>query len=94
LDSRGILSPFFHSLASNPGLIGVVDFLNQWGLVLIGLGLVLGFLTRLSTVAGMALLAFYYLAHPPFPGLEYSLPSEGDYFIVSKVAIEFFAMGV
>ena len=94
MDSQGFLSSFFQSLALNQGVIGVVDLINQWGLVLVGLGLVLGIFTRLSTLAGMTLLAFYYFAHPPFPGLEYSLPSEGDYFLVSKVAIEFVAMGI
>ena len=94
MDSKGFLSSFFQSIALNQGVIGVVDLLNQWGLVLIGLGLVLGIFTRLSTLAGMTLLAFYYFAHPPFPGLEYSLPGEGDYFIVNKVAIEFVAMGI
>jgi thiosulfate dehydrogenase [quinone] large subunit len=42
----------------------------------------------------MLLLAFYYLSHPPFVGLNYALPSEGSYFIVDKVMIEFFALVV
>jgi thiosulfate dehydrogenase [quinone] large subunit len=94
MDSKGFFSPLFHTMATNQGILGTVDFLNQWGLVLIGLGLVLGVFTKLSTWAGLLLLAFYYMSHPAFIGLEYSLPSEGDYFIISKVAIEFFAMGV
>ncbi len=94
MDSKGWVAPLFYSMASNSGVLGVVDFLNQWGLVLIGLGLILGIFTRLATVAGMLLLLFYYLSHPPFPGLTYALPSEGSYFIVDKVFIEFLAMGV
>jgi thiosulfate dehydrogenase [quinone] large subunit len=88
LDSKWIFSGFFHSLAANPGVLNVVDFLNVWGLILVGAGLILGLLTRLSTVGGMILLAFYYLSHPPFLNLEYVLPSEGSYLIVNKTLIE------
>jgi thiosulfate dehydrogenase (quinone) large subunit len=94
MDSKGIFAPVFHAMAANPGVLKVIDYMNEWGLVLIGLGLVLGIFTRLATWAGMLLLAFYYLSHPPFVGLNYALPSEGSYFIVDKVMIEFFALVV
>ncbi len=94
MDSKGIFAPLFHNLAAHTGLLAVVDHLNQWGLVLIGLGLVLGLFTRPAAWAGMALLTFYYASHPPFPGLNYALPSEGSYFIIDKVVIEFLALGL
>lgn len=94
LDSKGFMAPFFYTLASNPSVLNVVDFLNQWGLVLIGLGLILGIFTRLAILAGMLILTFYYLSHPPFVGVSYALPSEGSYFLVDKVVIEFVALGV
>jgi thiosulfate dehydrogenase [quinone] large subunit len=94
LDSKWILSGFFHSLAANPGVLNVVDFLNVWGLILVGLGLVLGVFTRISTVGGMVLLGFYYLSHPPLLNLEYVLPSEGSYLIVNKTLIEMFGLWV
>ncbi len=94
LDSKGIFSFFYQSLASNPQVLNVVNFLNEWGLVFIGLGLVLGVFTRLSTIAGMVLLAFYYFSHPPFIGMNYALPNEGSYLLVDKVFIEFCALGV
>lgn len=94
MDSKGIFAPLFTAMASNPTVLGAVDFLNQWGLVLIGLGLILGVFTRWATAAGMLLLVFYYLSHPPFPGLNYALPSEGSYFFIDKVFIEFLALGV
>ncbi|MBN1819455.1 MAG: DoxX family membrane protein [Prolixibacteraceae bacterium] len=93
MDSKGFLSPVFHAMAANQGVLSTVDFLNQWGLVLIGLGLVLGALTRVATYSGMLLLAFYYLSHPPFIGIDYALPTEGNYFIIDKVFIEFCALG-
>jgi len=94
LDSRGPFSTLFHSMASSERILSVTDFLNEWGLVLIGLGLLLGILSRWASYAGMVMLIFYYLSHPPFPGITYSMPAEGNYFIIDKVAIEFFALGV
>lgn len=72
----------------------IIDFLNIWGLVLIGLGLMLGFLTRIATLAGMLLLIFYYLSHPSFIGANYAIPSEGNYLWINKTLIEFFAIWV
>ena len=94
MDSKGVFAPVFYAMASNPQVLKVVDYMNEWGLVLIGLGLVLGIFTRLAVLSGMVLLAFYYLSHPPLAGLSYALPSEGSYFLVDKVMIEFFALVV
>ena len=94
LDSQGPLGDFFHALAAHPGLLNAVDFLNVWGLVLIGLGLILGMFTRVATVAGMALLLFYYASHPPLTGLKYAIPTEGSYLVVDKNLIEMVALGV
>lgn len=94
LDSKGVFAPFYKMLASGPVILSIVDHLNQWGLILIGIGLILGYLTKLSAYSGMVLLAFYYLSHPPFIGLNYALPNEGSYLIIDKVLIEFFALGV
>jgi thiosulfate dehydrogenase [quinone] large subunit len=94
LDSQWIFKGFFHSLAANPSVLAVVDFLNMWGLILIGLGLILGLFTRLSCIAGIILLAFYYFSHPPFPGLNYTMPMEGNYLIINKTLIEIFTIWV
>ncbi|MCH7657734.1 MAG: DoxX family membrane protein [Bacteroidetes bacterium] len=94
LDSQGIFSGFFHSLASNPDVLSVVDTLNIAALTLIGLGLILGSFTRLATIGGIVLLAFYYLSHPPFVGLKYAMPMEGNYLVVSKNLIELMALCV
>lgn len=94
MDSKGFMAPVFRSMASNPDVLKIIDFLNEWGLVLIGLGLILGMFTRIAAIAGMMLLAFYYLSHPPFIGYSYALPSEGSYFIVDKIMIELIALGV
>ncbi len=87
-ESQWILSGFAEWITSNPGVLNVVDFLNTWGLIAIGLGLIVGLFTRLATFFGVLLLLMYYLNNPPLTGLEYSLPSEGNYLIVSKTLIE------
>lgn len=93
-DSKGFLSGVFTSWASSPNAVSVIDFLNEWGLILVGLGLILGFLTRVSIIGGMVMLAFYYLSHPPMVGYKFALPSEGSYLWVNKNLIEIFALAV
>lgn len=92
MDSGGFLSGFFHRLAANPVILTTVDYLNIWGLIAIGLGLILGAFNRVALWAGITLLAFYYLSHPPFVGLKYQLPMEGSYLIINKNLIEMAAM--
>ncbi|MGC9341951.1 MAG: DoxX family membrane protein [Bacteroidales bacterium] len=92
MDSQGFLSGFFHSMASNPGTMEVVDVLNAWGLTAIGLGLMLGLFTQLATLAGIVLLIFYYLSHPSFIGASYAIPSEGNYLWINKTLIEAIAL--
>jgi thiosulfate dehydrogenase (quinone) large subunit len=91
-ESQGWFSQFFVDLANNPGALTLVDHLNQWGLVLIGLALLVGTFERTAAVAGVVLLALYYLAAPPFPGMEYTIPAEGSYLIVNKLLIELAAL--
>lgn len=94
LDSQGIFSDFFISLASNPGLLRLVDFLNIWGLILVGLGLILGAFSRYAIIGGIALLFLYYLSHPPMVAYKFSAPSEGSYLWVNKNLIQIFALWV
>ena len=87
-DSQWILSGFSNWIISNDGVLSMVDFLNTWGLIAIGVGLILGLFARLAAYAGMGLLFIYYLNNIPLLGIEYSLPAEGNYLIVSKTLIE------
>ncbi|HSK12062.1 MAG TPA: hypothetical protein VK907_02550 [Phnomibacter sp.] len=88
--SASVLKPFFTWLAGD-GLMSAVNLLNIAGLMAVGISLLLGLRVRWGCVAGMLLLAFYYLAHPPFPGLPQG-PSEGSYWIVNKNLIEIAAL--
>jgi len=93
-ESKGWFSGFFLDIAAHPTVLTVVDYLNIWGLILIGVGLMLGAFTRIATIAGIVLLALYYLAVPPLIGLTYPMPTEGSYLIINKVLIELVALVV
>ncbi|RLD86596.1 MAG: hypothetical protein DRJ07_00405 [Bacteroidetes bacterium] len=88
LESTWIFSDFFKSLALNPDMITVVNILNTWGLILIGLGLFLGLLTRFSAISGAILLTLYYFVQPPFVGIMLLGHTEGSYIWVNKLLIE------
>jgi len=91
--STGPLAGFFHWLGSKDALAPVVDQFNIWGLVLIGLALMLGVAIRPAAVSGMLLLALYYFAYPPLFSPVAGI-SEGNYLVVNKNLVELFALGV
>ena len=93
-ESQWWFSGFFISIAASPTALTAVDFINAWGLLLVGLGLMLGLLTRTATVGAIVLLTLYYIAVPPLPGYAYSMPMEGSYLIVNKTLIELVAVVV
>jgi thiosulfate dehydrogenase [quinone] large subunit len=93
-ESQWWFKGIFLSIAASPTVLTFVDFVNVWLLIVIGLCLILGALTRTVTIAGIVLLALYYIAAPPFVGLSYTMPAEGSYLVVNKVLIELVALVV
>jgi uncharacterized membrane protein YphA (DoxX/SURF4 family) len=93
-DSRWLLSGVFHWIVSHPAVLRVVDLLNVWGLILIGLALLLGAFSRFAAVSGIALLALYYVASPPLVALPSNGAAEGSYLIVNKNLVELLALCV
>lgn len=63
--------PGFYSWLASTGNIGWVDFLNEWGLTLIGASLILGLGVRLSSILGAALMLLYYFPILEFPKVEH-----------------------
>ena len=90
--SRWWFAGFFNWIAATPWALAIVDFLNVWGLMAIGLALMLGVFTRIALWGGIILLTMYYISYPPFIGLDYGIPSEGHYLIVNKTLIEWLAL--
>lgn len=85
-NSNGFLSGFYHWLAASPMRMEVVDFLNIWGLILIGLALFIGLFDKWASLFGAVLLVLYYFAYPPF-GVSL-LGSDGTTFIINELFIE------
>jgi len=94
VESHWIFAGIFRWIAANPTLLEAADFMNAWGLTLIGLGLFFGAFTRISAISGMALLLLYYLATPPIPSYTGNLHTEGSYLIVNKNLVELIALAV
>lgn len=84
--SQGPLSGLFQMLAQDPWL-DPVNLANKAVLTLAGISLILGIWERVGALMAAGLLLLYYLAHPPFPGLE-QIAVEGNYWLVNKNLIE------
>ena len=90
-NTTGFLSGFYHFLVSTETLIKIVDIINVYGLILIGLSLFVGIFIRYAAVSGFLLLALYYFAYPPFGNTFFS-GQEGQLYIVDKNFIEAMAL--
>ena len=56
----------FYNFFLTPGMLPITNFLNAWGITLIGVSLILGVCVRWSSVFGILLMVLYYFALP-FP---------------------------
>src|ERR1035437_2578898 len=92
VDSQGPFSFVFHAIAKNTTMVNVADWMNVVGLTAIGLLLIIGLFERQALIGGVILLAFYFLSHPPLIGMQYAMPSEGNYLFVDKNLIELVMM--
>ncbi len=90
MSAEGWFSGFFAWLGSDT-LVNMVDLLNVFGLMVVGITLIFGIWEKLGTIFGIALLLLYYLARPPFPGVS-DIGTEGSYWIVNKNLIEAVAL--
>lgn len=89
--ATGPLAGLYQAMGTSDTLLPIVDALNIWGMIFIGLGLFLGLFTKIAQIGGITLLFLYYLSHPPIfsdPGFF----REGSYLLVSKDLIEIFAL--
>lgn len=83
-DSKGIFAPFFNLLTENSIVMELVNVANMYGLVVIGLCLILGCFVKIAGIGAISLLALYYLSHPPLIDVNYVLRPEGSYLWVDK----------
>jgi thiosulfate dehydrogenase (quinone) large subunit len=90
--SSGPFSDLFRNLADS-SLLPWLDLIVAWGLVLVGLGLMLGLFTQLACAGAIALLALFYLSGLPTSGAR-EAGAEGTYLLVNKNLIEAAAVAV
>ena len=57
----------FYQWLAGPGVLPITNFMNEWGLTLIGVSLILGVAVRLSSYAGALMMLLYYFPIPQFP---------------------------
>ncbi len=50
-----------------PTILPTINFLNEWGMLLLGMALLLGVFMRLGAIAGAVLMLLYYLPVLEFP---------------------------
>jgi len=90
MESKWLFSGVFHWLIGNNSTLQVIDFLNIWGLILIGFCLFVGLFTRSASISGALLLLLYYVANPPF--VYSSMPSTSHFYIFNYNLIEAIAL--
>jgi thiosulfate dehydrogenase [quinone] large subunit len=84
--STGPLADVFRAVAEASWLPWI-DLLVTWGLVLVGLALMLGLFTQLACAGALALLALFYLSWLPTRGVA-EPGTEGNYLLVNKNLVE------
>jgi len=66
----------FYTWLTSPGILPITNFLNEWGLTLLGISLILGIGVRLSAKLGALLMLLYY-----FPILEFPYPNTHSFIV-------------
>ena|SRR3989344_5354389 len=78
----------FYFWLSSPNILPIINFLNEWGLTLIGVALILGIFVRFASFFGAVMMILYYLPiYPPANGLV------DMHIIYSLVFLVFMAFG-
>lgn len=91
--SQGLLASFAHWIVSDSSMLAIADLLNIWGLICIGLGLLLGLFARAASIAGFLLVFLYYLNYIPFIDTPTTVV-DGSCLLVDKTLIEAAALGM
>ena len=93
LSGAKIFSGLFTYLAS-PNVLPIVNFVNEWGLTLLGVSLVLGVLVNISIPLGVLLMVLYYLPLGfPMPDAHSYVVDEHIIYIASLVMLWVFNSG-
>lgn len=61
----------FYAWLASDAVLPIVDFLNEWGLTLIGVSLIVGAFVRLSSLLGALMMILYWFPVLDFPKVEH-----------------------
>jgi len=75
LNTAKTFSGFYQWLAS-PAMLPITNFVNEWGLTLVGASLILGLFVRLGSFVGAGMMLLYYL-----PILDFPYPNTHSYIV-------------
>jgi len=94
LEKAKTFPDFYHWLAG-PSILPVINFLNAWGLTLIGAALILGVFVRLSSFSAIILMVLYYLPvlDFPYPNTNFFIVDEHIIFIGALIVLAVFRAG-
>lgn len=82
LQSNWLFAEFFHFIANNETLLAIINIINIWGQIFVGISLLIGLFSSVAALFGAILILSYYIAVPPF--------ANGIIF-VDRNLLEFFA---
>ncbi len=85
----------FYQWLTSPGILPTVNFLNEWGLTLLGVSLILGIGVRLSGILGALLMLLYYFPVLQFPyvGTHSYLVDEHSIYAAALLVLAAFRAG-
>lgn len=77
----------FYEFLLQPNVLPIVNFLNEWGLTLIGAALILGIFVRYAGVLGAILMLLYY-----FPILNFPYVGDHSYLVDEHIIYAVFLL--
>lgn len=84
----------FFAYLSTPNVLPIVNFINEWGLTLLGVSLILGVLVNISAPLGAVLMILYYLPLGfPQPNIHSYIVDEHIIYVFSLLALWVFDAG-
>ena len=74
----------FYAWFLQPSVLPAINFINEWGLTLLGVSLILGIFVRLSSALGIILMLLYY-----FPRLQGVHPDPNSFIVDQHIVFIF-----
>lgn len=82
----------FYQWLIQPNILPIINFVNEWGLTLLGISLILGIFVRLSSILGAVLMVLYYFPVLTFPYVAHGFLVD-DHIIYALILVFFAAIG-